>query len=142
MGEKEAAAVKRVVLETEVLVSALLLGGDLSALVTLWKAKKIVPVVSEDTLAEFTGALACPEFKFTEAEIEAIVKEQVLPYFEVVEVLMEVHGVCKDPGRDKFISCALTAAADVVVNKDCDLCTVGKYNVVKVMTAAEFLREY
>ena len=55
MGKKVARL--RVVLDTNVLVSTLLFGGQPGKLRDLWVAKRIVPLVSKETFAEFSKVL-------------------------------------------------------------------------------------
>jgi predicted nucleic acid-binding protein len=51
---KKLEKVKRVVLVTNVFVSALLFKGALSRFVELWRKGRIIPVISKETFAELT----------------------------------------------------------------------------------------
>jgi putative PIN family toxin of toxin-antitoxin system len=138
MGKKEKAV--KVVLDTNILVSALLFKGSLSVLVGLWKSGRIIPMLSKATFEEFRTVLSYPKFKLAANEIKTIVEREVLPFFEIVEATEEVRGACKDPDDDKFISCALSASADFVISGDKDLCEVGRHKSVKIIKAADFIR--
>jgi len=46
--------------------------------------------------------------------------QEVLPFFDIVEVKQKVKNVCRDPEDDKFIFLALLAAPDFVVTGDED----------------------
>ena len=59
----------RAVLDTNVLVSALLFGGQPGKLQELWTAKRFVPLVSNETFAEFSKVLAYPKFRLSAAEV-------------------------------------------------------------------------
>jgi putative PIN family toxin of toxin-antitoxin system len=48
----------RVVLDTNVLVSALLFGGQPGKLRDLWASARLIPLVSKETFAEFNKVLA------------------------------------------------------------------------------------
>ncbi len=139
MGEKEE-TVKKVVLDTNVLISALLFKGELAGIVNLWKEGRIVPVLSRETFEEFRRVLGYPKFRLTKEEIRVIVEEEVLPFFEVVETTGKVRGVCKDPDDDKFIACALAAAADFIVSGDKNLCNLSAYKSIKIIQAADILK--
>jgi len=138
VGKKEK-TVRKIVLDTNVLISSILFKGELVGIVDLWKKGKIVPVVSKETFNEFRKVLEYPKFRLTKGEIKTIV-EEVLPFFEIVETTVEVSGVCKDPDDDKFIACALAGAADFIVSGDKDLCDIGKYKSVKIVRASDLLR--
>ncbi len=137
MGEKK--KVRKVVLDTNILVSALLFSGELSKIVDLWKTGRIIPVVSRETFEEFRNVLEYPKFSLTEKEIKAIIEDEVLPFFDTVDTVHNVRGICRDPGDDKFLACALSAAADYVVSGDRDLCELDRYKSIKIINAADFL---
>jgi putative PIN family toxin of toxin-antitoxin system len=130
----------RVILDTNVLVSALLFNGELSALVPLWKGGALIPVFSKETFAEFRSVLAYPKFKLTKDEIDSIIQEELLPYFEVVAGTQQVCGVCKDPHDDKFLSCAMAAHADLIVTGDQAFYELKKFKFVKIVSPAAFLK--
>ncbi len=138
MGKKEK-TVRKVVLDTNVLISSVLFKGELAGIVDLWKGGKIVPVVSRETFDEFRKVLEYPKFRLAKGEIKTIMEEEVLPFFEIVEISAEVSGVCRDPDDDKFISCALAASADFIVSGDKDLCDITKYKSVKIVRASDLL---
>lgn len=141
MGKKKKNSVK-VVLDTNVLVSALLFKGRLSKLVQLWKTGRLVPVVSRETFYEFKVVLRYPKFSLSEREIKTIIEEEVLPYFEVAEVKETIKGVCRDPDDNKFISCAISSSANFIISGDKDLYDLKRYKFVKIMKASDFLKMY
>jgi putative PIN family toxin of toxin-antitoxin system len=133
--------VTRVVLDTNVLVSALLFSGRLEPLVTQWKSGAVIPLFSRATFAEFRKVLAYPRFALTEPEIKVIIEEEVLTYFEVVEIDEEIRGVCRDSGDDIFLSCAVSAGADAIVSGDKDLLDLGAYRGITVVSVSDFLNK-
>ena len=138
MGKKEEKVI-RVVLDTNVLISSILFKGELAGIVDLWKSGRIVPVVSRETFDEFRTVLEYPKFTLTGGEIKSVIEEEVLPFFDIVEKVDVVSGVCKDPDDDKFIACALSASANFIVSGDKDLCDVGTYRTIKIMRASDLL---
>ena len=138
MGKKEK-TVRKVVLDTNILISSILFTGELARIVDLWKRGRIVPVVSRETFDEFRKVLEYQKFGLTKGEIRTIIEEEVLPFFEIVEITDEVRGVCRDPDDDKFIACALAASAEFIVSRDKDLCEVARYKSVKIIRASDLL---
>jgi uncharacterized protein len=63
MGSKEKPL--RVVLDTNVLLSALLLRGTTGRMVGLWKRGAITALFSRETFQEFSAALRYPKFALT-----------------------------------------------------------------------------
>ena len=140
MGKKQE-KVKRVVLDTNVLVSALLFKGALSRVVELWRKGEMIPIISKETFEELTTVLQYPKFSLSKDEIKSVIEHEILPYFEIIEVVKTVKDVCRDPGDDKFISCALSASADCIVSGDKDLCDLRQYKTVKIMNTSDFLKK-
>jgi putative PIN family toxin of toxin-antitoxin system len=141
LGEKEK-TIKKVLLDTNILVSALLFKGELAAIVDLWKKGKIMPVLSKETFAEFKTVLEYPKFSLTVQEIKVIVEEEMLPYFEIIEVANNIGGRCRDADDDKFIACAVAASADFIVSGDRDLLDMGKYKSIRIVSASAFLKMF
>ena len=129
---------KRVVLDTNVLVSALLFGGRLDALIGRWKSGDLIPLFSRATFAEFRRVLAYPRFGLTGPEINALIEEEILAWCEVVETGEEIRGVCRDPGDDIFLSCAVAAGADAIVSGDRDLLDLGAFRGIPILSVAAF----
>jgi putative PIN family toxin of toxin-antitoxin system len=134
--------VKKIVLDTNILVSALLFKRELSKIVDLWKEGKIIPVVSKETFDEFRRVLEYPRFSLTDNEIKLIIEEEVLPFFKVTEITDQLGDVCRDPDDDKFISCAISASADFIVSGDKDLCSLNKYKSVRIINVKDFLKMF
>lgn len=141
MGKKEKAAI-RIVLDTNVLISALLFKGELAGIVDLWKKGKIIPIFSRDTFDEFKTVLEYPKFSLTAHEINVIIEEEVLPFFEAIKVADKIKGVCKDRDDDKFIGCAVSASADFLVTGDKDFLDIGRCESVKIISVSELLRMF
>lgn len=141
MGKKEKAVIKAV-LDTNVLVSALLFKGELSRLADLWKRGVFIPVLTRETFEEFRAVLTYPKFSLTEQEIKVLIEEEVLPFFEVIELTDKAVSICRDPDDDKFIACAMSASADFIVSGDKDLLDIGRYQSVRIINASEILRMF
>jgi len=130
----------RVVLDTNVLVSALLFGGMQDRLVARWKAGTVVPVFSKATFDEFRRVLTYPRFSLSETEIRVLIEDEVLPYADIVEILEEIQGVCPDPGDDIFLSCAVAAGVDAIVSGDKDLLDIGSFRKIPIISTQDFLK--
>ena len=131
MGEKKH-KIKRVVLDTNIFISALLFRGKVSGLVNLWKEGKIIPLVSGEMLKEIIKVLAYPKFGLEEGEIESIISEDILPYIETVKITRQIKGVCPDPDDDIFLSCAVNGKADVIVSGDAHLLGLKEFEGIPI----------
>lgn len=132
---------KRVVLDSNVLVSALLFGGIAGKLIPLWKGRRIHPLCSKEILDEYIRVLAYPKFKLVESEIEFLVTQEIVRWFEIVTVSPGKPFVVADPSDDKFIWCALEGRADAILSGDEHLLNLAA-SPIPVLTPSLFLREH
>ena len=130
---------KRVVIDTNVLVSALLFGGIPGKLVPLWKEGRIQPLCSKGIIEEYLRVLAYPKFKLTEKEIDFILSREILPWFDIVTVPAGRPFVKNDPQDDIFIWCAVEGKADALVSGDDHLLKL-KRSPVPILPASNFLK--
>ena len=131
----------RVVLDTNVLVSAFLFTGISSELVPLWQRGAINILLSRGILDEYLQVLSYPKFQLTETEIKELIEEDLLPYVEVVNPRRRLRIVERDPSDDKFLECALAGKARVVISGDKDLLSIRSYRQIRIQTPAQFLDE-
>ena len=131
----------RVVLDTNILVSALIFTGISSELVPLWQRSAITVLLSRGILEEYLRVLSYPKFQLSEAEIKALIEEELLPYVEVVNPRRRLRVVERDPSDDKFLECAVTGKAQVIISGDKDLLSLGRYRQIRIQSPAQFLDE-
>jgi putative PIN family toxin of toxin-antitoxin system len=132
----------RGVLDTNIVVSALLFRGTVSRLHALWKKKAFVIAASREIIDEYIRVLAYPRFELTEGEIEAIVREELLPYIEPVSPAGKSARASADPADNKFLACAEAADADCIVSGDAHLLDVKKHKGCPILTAEQFLKKF
>lgn len=119
----------KVVIDTNVLVSALLFGGTPGHLPELWRNHRITPLVSQEIMAEYLKVLSYPKFRLTEEETSYLVMQEILPWFETVVAPGGIPFVAVDPADDKFIWCAIAGEAEYIISGDnhllaCPACPV------------------
>lgn len=132
----------RVVLDTSVLVSALVIGGGWGAqLRAAWQARRFVPLASGVTAQELMRVLGYPKFGLSVAEQEELLADY-LPWVEVVEVAGTPRGapVCRDPFDQPFVDLAIVGRANALVSGDTRLLALrGKVGRCRVVGVTEFL---
>jgi putative PIN family toxin of toxin-antitoxin system len=132
--------IKKIVIDTNVIVSALLFGGKPGELIPLWINGRIEPIVTREITDEYIRVLAYPKFKLTEKEIRYLVYQQLLPYFQVVKTCPGQVIVQKDPSDDKFIRCALAGNSKVIVSGDIHLLSLKVYQDLRILSPVQFLK--
>jgi putative PIN family toxin of toxin-antitoxin system len=132
-------AAPRVVLDTNVLVSALLFSGPPNGLVMLWQEKQFVLLISKDVLLEYYRVLAYPKFVLAPEEIKDLIAESVLPYVETVTVGLHAPVIGEDPADDKFLFLADDGRARHIVSGDKHLLSLGTYHGIEILPVRGFL---
>jgi len=130
--------VKRVVIDTNVIVSALLFDGLPSKLIHLWKDGYIHPLCSKDIIEEYLRVLTYPKFRLKEKEINFLLFQEILPWFHIVTVPAGRKFVKKDPHDDMFVWCAIEGKADIIISGDEHLLKL-KEIPVPILSVSEFL---
>ena len=127
-------------LDTNTLVSRLLLPGGTAARAVDHALALGVPLVSDDTLAELADVLSRPKFDrwVTLAERQHFV--QLLG--GVARRVNITHRVqaCRDPKDDKFLHVALNGEAEAIVTGDRDLLALDPFHGVRILRPADFCR--
>jgi putative PIN family toxin of toxin-antitoxin system len=137
MGKEQ---VKRVVIDTNVIVSALLFGGLPGNLIPLWKDGTIQPLCSKDIMDEYLRVFTYPKFKLTEKEINFILFHEILPWFHIVTVQDGRNFIQNDPKDDMFIWCAMEGNASVIISGDEHLLNF-KESPVPILSVSKFLKK-
>ena len=131
-----------VVIDTNVIVSALLFGGNPGKLIDLWIENKIQPIASSEIIDEYLRVLAYPKFSLTEDEIGYLLYKQILPYFRIVKIRSRPTIVQLNPSDDKFIWCAHSAKVKVIISGDEHLLSLKSYNDISIITISAFLKSF
>ena len=128
----------RAVLDTNVIVSALLFDDRASCLVPLWQRQRFLPFISRPILQEYLRVLAYPKFRLTAEEVHQLI-EELLAYVEVVSPERRFRVVRRDPADNKFIDCAVAGKAQYLVSGDDDLLSLGSFQGIPMTSLADFL---
>ena len=129
---------KRIVLDTNVTISALFWKGYPRAIYDLVKAGKATLLSSMRIEAELVRVLSYPKFRLVPAEILPIVNN-LRRYVRFIEVKTEVDIIKKDPTDNIFLGCALDGTADYIISGDHHLLNIGSYRGVQITKAKDFL---
>jgi len=135
----------RVVLDTNVVVSALLFGGGMAARIRAgWQAGRFVPLASTATVQELLRVLAYPKFALAPEE-QADLLADYLPWVEVVDIPDPPPAIprCRDSFDAPFLHLAVTCKARALVSGDRDLLALaGARGVCPVLGIDTFCQQY
>ena len=129
----------KVVIDTNIFVSATIFKGEANKLVGLWQRNKITFLMSREILDEYIKVLAYPKFKLTDDEIKYIIETELLPFITPCRVEAELDIIKCDISDNKFLALALTGEADYIVSGDKHLLDLGKIEKTRIVSLKKFL---
>ena len=129
----------RVVLDTNIFISAILFSGEINRLVPLWQNKRILLLVSSEVLMEYIAVLSYPKFRLAREEVNHIIKEEFLSFAVTVTVKTKVDLVREDPSDNKFLTLAIDGKADYIISGDRHLLELRKIRTISIVPPKEFL---
>lgn len=133
----------RVVLDTNVVASALLWGGTPERLIELAGEGTLEFFTSEALLAELAGILGRSKFAQKLKQKNVSAAEIVARYREIAEAVESTpiqEAALRDPDDAAVLACALAARADAIVSGDADLHALGNYQGISVLSPADCLK--
>ncbi|MBS0592856.1 MAG: putative toxin-antitoxin system toxin component, PIN family [Proteobacteria bacterium] len=131
---------RRWVLDTNTLVSRLLLPGGAAARAVDRALALGVPLVSDDTLAELADVLSRPKFDRWVSIAERQRFVQLLGGVARRVVITHRVQACRDPRDDKFLHVALNGEAEAIVSGDRDLLVLDPFHGVRILSPSAFCR--
>lgn len=134
---------QRVVLDTNVVLSALLFGtGRLAWVRHAWQRQQLQPLVCKETVNELLRVLAYPKFKLSPAEQRDLLAD-FLPCTDVVELPTPWPALpaCRDEKDQVFLVLAEVGKADALVTGDEDILAMREVFPGRIVTADELARQ-
>ena len=138
----------RVVLDTNVVLSALVFGGAAAGQVRrTWQQGALLPLASTATVQELVRVLAYPKFRLSQAA-QAELLADYLPYTETVRIPQPPPPVpkCRDVLNEPFMHLAVVGKAQVLVSGDRDLVAIAvefeRVSGCPILTLDAFCRAY
>lgn len=131
----------RVVLDTNVIISAILFGGIPRHVLEMIIAGKIECTLSPAILEELTAVLQRPKFGFPQEACLQLV-EELRGICDIVTPARTINAIKADITDNRIIECAVEARAGYILSGDAHLLKLGRFKNISILTTAEFLKEY
>lgn len=134
----------RVVLDTNVLLSAFLWQKGLKPIYQAIRSWKITPCFTQITWAELLRALSYKKFKkqllkigITPDEIVRLVASR--SYFVVS--YLRISAIKEDPTDNYILACAISSQASFIISGDRHLLKLKKFRGIPILVPKEFLKK-
>jgi putative PIN family toxin of toxin-antitoxin system len=132
----------KVVVDTNVVISALLWAGVPHQVLDAAQAKKFELICTEALVDELHNVLSRSKFDKPLAK-RALNREELVKGFleqvTIVEPAPVPEDAVRDPKDAKVLACALDGQASYIVTGDDDLLVLKSYQEIKIVTPAELL---
>ena len=129
---------KRIVVDTNVLISAVFFKGKPDVILEAWRTGKLEILLSEEILKEYAEVLKRLSEKYPSIDTSGI-----LSVFTTGCRLVEPEAigkqVCEDPDDDKFLAAAIGGEAETIISGDRHLLEVNGYAGIEILSPAEFI---
>ena len=129
----------RVVLDSNVFISAVLFGGKPRAILNLAIEGLFEIAISDDILEEIKGVMEGKKFRFSKKIVYALMRE-VEDLAELVEPKERIEAVPADPEDNRVLECAVETGSGVIISGDSHLLALGSFGKIKIMNPDDFLR--
>lgn len=130
----------RIVIDTNVVASAIFFGGRPKDLIELLVSSKLEAFASSEIILEYKETIEelCSKYpnKPFRLPLAAIISSINLI------VPTSIINVCRDPDDNKFIECAVDADCLFIVSGDKDLLALEQYDKVHIVTVSDFIKQY
>lgn len=140
-GRKKKAEHPKVVLDSNVFISAVVFGGKPREILSLGIEGRIRLATSVEILDEIWTVLRGKKFQYPARVIYSIEKE-IVAISEIVDPHEEIQAIPKDPGDNKVLECSVESGSDYIITGDNHLLELSHFRNIQIVSPDDFLREY
>ncbi len=131
---------KKIVLDTNILISAFGWGGKPFEIVKGVVEGKYELILSLKQLEEFIKVLNYPKFDFTDEQKERFLL-LIYRISTVIKTKTKLDGIVRDMKDDILLEPAKEMKIDYIITGDKDLLVLKEFDGAKIVTASQFLEE-
>lgn len=132
--------IPRVIVDTNVFVSAAILKGKSADLMAYWKEDKFIWLFSTDIFDEYFEVIARSKFGQEEKDIRELA-DLLTEKAIAIDCKFKLNIVKDDPDDNKFLECAVAGEADYIVSGDQHLLNLREYKNIPILTLRELLKK-
>ena len=135
-------ALKRYVLDTNVLVSAILLPDSTASAAYVKALETGVLLASPETLAEYQEVMLRRKFdRYASPKRRQVFLNELIQGVEQIGIIEEIKA-CRDPKDNQFLEVAVNGVANALITGDEDLLDLHPFRGIAILTPAQFLSVY
>ncbi len=131
----------KLVLDTNVLVSALGWNGNERAVLLETLSEDIDLLLSEYIITEFLQVLLYDKLSHIPVEKIALFVEIIMKTSIIIDTRTKINVIKDDPNDNRVLECAVDGNADLIISGDKHLLTLEEYKGIRILSARDFLSE-
>jgi putative PIN family toxin of toxin-antitoxin system len=131
----------KVILDTNVVISAILFGGTPKLILNSALEGTIEAYITDAMLEELETVLRRPKFGLPRHIVQSILNE-IANIATWIEPQEKSEIVKSDPDDNIIIDCAIAAEAEFLITGDKHLLELQEYKGIKIITTKDFLQEH
>lgn len=129
----------RVVLDTNILVSALVYGGNPIKVLLFALNKRIQVITSPILLSELTDIIS-KKFPLSLEDMHLLEKEMQKNF--VIVHPSKILNIVRDEDDNRVLEAAVAGKCNFIITGDQDLLDLGKYENIRIVTPSQFLDNF
>jgi putative PIN family toxin of toxin-antitoxin system len=134
----------RLVLDSNVWISAFLFGGKPAAVINLARERRVRILMSTELILEIGRALRYEKLRRilerSKRSTETIVA-QILAVTQLVETKSQRSWITQDPADDIVLNCAVENSADYIISGDQHILRLRRIGGMQILTPTAFLQQ-
>lgn len=131
----------RVVIDTNVLISAIFFKGKPDIILDAWRNGKLEIILSAEIFTEYSRVLHRLADKYPSIDTSGILY-LLAAGSKFIEPRNIDKPVCEDPDDDKFIGAAIAGAVKSIISGDKHLLDINGYYGIEILRPSEFIDQY
>ena len=133
---------KCIVVDTNVLISAVFFKGKPDIILEAWRTGKLEMILSHEILEEYSKVLERLSERYPSIDTSGILSMFTTGCRMIEPAEAIGKQICEDPDDDKFIAAAIGGEAETIISGDKHLLEVKGYSGIEVLRPAEFINQY
>jgi putative PIN family toxin of toxin-antitoxin system len=129
----------RIVLDTNVLISAILFGGSPREALKLVISGTVDCSLSLAILDELRDVLRRPKFSFSPEQAFNVL-EELHAVCDIISPMVKINAITEDPDDDRILECAVEAKSAFIISGDRHLLDIAEFRGIKILTPTAYLK--
>lgn len=131
---------RKIVLDTNIVISALAFGGKPQIIYELIALNKMIEAYSSENAVNELLRVLKQKFEYTSEKLQQV-EYSFRENFKIIRTDKMPNIITADPSDNEFLTIATSAKAHFIISGDRHLLDLKKYKNIKIITPTKFIEE-